>query len=73
MQGEVAGNYAGPFNTNAVIQHVALKVKPAQAVTLGALFFDFQTVSTHGLPNPSGTSTTLATKWGGMAPTCTAN
>jgi len=37
-----------------VIQHVALKVKPAQAVTLGALFFDYQTVSTHGLPNLNG-------------------
>src|SRR5450830_759881 len=62
-QGEVAGNYAGPFNTNAVIQHVALKVKPAQAVTLGALFFDYQTVSTHGLPNLNGRELDLYAEW----------
>jgi len=63
VQGEVAGNYAGPFNTNAVIQHVALKVKPAQAVTLGALFFDYQTVSTHGLPNLNGRELDLYAEW----------
>ena len=63
VQGEVAGNYAGPFNTNAVIQHVALKVKPAQAVTLGALFFDYQTVSTHGMPNLNGRELDLYAEW----------
>ena len=63
VQGEVAGNYAGPFNTNAVIQHVALKVKPAQAVTLGALFFDYQTVSTYGMPNLNGRELDLYAEW----------
>ncbi|WET08133.1 hypothetical protein P3S72_16570 [Pseudomonas sp. D3] len=63
VQGEVAGNYAGPFNTNAVIQHLALKVKPAQAVTLGALFFDYQTVSTHGMPNLNGRELDLYAEW----------
>jgi hypothetical protein len=42
-QGEVAGNYAGPFNTNAEISHLYLNAQPLPSLTLGVLFFDFQT------------------------------
>ena len=42
-QGEVAGNYAGPFNTNAEITHLYLNAQPLPSLTLGILFFDFQT------------------------------
>ena len=42
-QGEVAGNYAGPFNTNAEISHLYLNAQPLPSLSLGILFFDFQT------------------------------
>jgi hypothetical protein len=41
LQGEVAGNYAGPFNSNTRIQHVGLKAMPLENLTLGTLYFDF--------------------------------
>ena len=41
FQGEVASNYAGPLNSNARFKHVGLKLQPTEALTLGALFFDF--------------------------------
>lgn len=44
FQGEVAGNYAGPFNRNTGIQHVGLKATPLENVTVGALYFDFTTL-----------------------------
>ncbi|MGJ7530617.1 hypothetical protein [Variovorax sp. GB1P17] len=44
LQGEVAGNYAGPFNTNAGVHHVSLGAKPTEILTLGVLFFDFRTL-----------------------------
>lgn len=44
FQGEVAANYAGPFITNTGIHHLALKVNPTETLTLGALFFDFNTL-----------------------------
>jgi len=43
FQGEVAGNYAGPFNTNATISHLHLRAYPNDAITVGALFYDFST------------------------------
>ncbi|WP_225790701.1 alginate export family protein [Pseudomonas sp. Marseille-P8916] len=46
FQGEVAGNYAGPFNSNSQVHHVGLKVTPRDNVTLGALYFDFDTLET---------------------------
>lgn len=41
FQGEVAGNYAGPLNSNARFKHVGVKLAPSETLTLGALFFDF--------------------------------
>jgi hypothetical protein len=37
------GNYAGPFNTNAMISHAHLHAYPSKGLTIGALFFDFRT------------------------------
>jgi len=44
FQGEVAANYAGPFNSNTRVHHLALKAKPLENLTLGALYFDFRTL-----------------------------
>ncbi|RMB00678.1 hypothetical protein [Eilatimonas milleporae] len=41
FQGEVAGNYAGPFNSNAHIHTVRLYIRPHRAIRLGLLGFDF--------------------------------
>lgn len=45
FQGEVASNYAGPFNTNTKVHHVGLKAKPREDLTVGALFFDFNPIN----------------------------
>lgn len=42
FQGEVAANYAGPFNSDADVHHVGVKATPSETLTLGALFFDFR-------------------------------
>ncbi|WP_437882414.1 hypothetical protein [Pseudomonas sp. LRF_L74] len=44
FQGEVAANYAGPFNSNTGIHHIGLKATPLESVTVGALYFDFSTL-----------------------------
>lgn len=44
FQGEVAANYAGPFNTNTQVHHLALKAKPRENLTVGALYYDFATL-----------------------------
>ncbi len=41
FQGEVAGNYAGPFNSNADVQQIALKAAPTDMLSIGAVLFDF--------------------------------
>ncbi|MCL1478400.1 MULTISPECIES: alginate export family protein [unclassified Marinobacter] len=41
FQGEVAANYAGPFNSDADVHHIAIKASPSEMVSVGALFFDF--------------------------------
>lgn len=45
FHGEVAGNYAGPFNSNSGIHHAGLTLSPAEAVTVGALAYRFNNVS----------------------------
>lgn len=46
FQGEVTGNYAGPFSTNADIHHLGLKASLAENLTLGANGFVYSAVST---------------------------
>ena len=53
FQGEVASNYAGPFNSNTRVHHVGLKVTPRENLTLGALYFDFDPVD-RSLANLGG-------------------
>ena len=63
FQGEVAGNYSGPFNSNTAIQHVGLKLKPAETVTIGALFFDYKTLHTREALNLDGREMDLYVEW----------
>ncbi|SDB10672.1 MULTISPECIES: hypothetical protein [unclassified Pseudomonas] len=44
FQGEVAGNYSGPFQRNAAIQMVSLGLTPHPDVAMGVLLFDFNTL-----------------------------
>jgi hypothetical protein len=44
-QGEVAGNFSGPFNCNTEIQHVGLKLSPSESLSMGVLYFDFSTLN----------------------------
>jgi hypothetical protein len=62
-QGEVAGNYAGPFNTNAEISHLYLTAQPFPSLSLGILFFDFQTKSER-LGNLDGQEWDIYAEWG---------
>ncbi|WP_100638478.1 hypothetical protein [Marinobacter salexigens] len=45
FQGEVAANYAGPFNSDTDVLHVGVKAYPSPTVAVGALFFDFSDTS----------------------------
>ena len=63
FQGEVAGNYAGPLNSNTAIQHVALKVKPLEPVTVGVLFFDYKTLHKNDTLNLDGRELDLCAEW----------
>jgi len=42
-QGEVAGSFAGPFNSNADISHFYINAQPLPSLSFSILFFDFQT------------------------------
>ncbi len=62
FQGEVAGNYAGPFNSNTRVHHVGLKASPLENVTLGALYFDFDPID-RDLGNFGGQELDLYAEW----------
>ena len=62
FQGEVAGNYAGPFNSNSRIQNVGLKVSPLENLNLGALYFNFDTID-RSLGNTDGHEVDLYAEW----------
>lgn len=63
FQGEVASNYSGPFNSNTSVQHVALKIKPVDVVTVGALFFDYKTLHKSDALNLDGRELDLYAEW----------
>lgn len=44
FQGEVAGNYAGPFNSNARIHQVSLQASVQENLDLGVLAYQFDTI-----------------------------
>ncbi|MCY1397299.1 hypothetical protein D9M71_123000 [compost metagenome] len=63
FQGEVAGNYAGPFNSNSRIQNVSFKVSPLENLNIGLLLFDFDTID-RNLGNTDGHEIDLYAEWG---------
>ncbi|MFV3382126.1 hypothetical protein [Pseudomonas sp. NY15354] len=63
VMGEVAGNYAGPFNSNTGVHHVGLKATPREDLTVGALFFDFDTVRTRDTLNLDAQELDLYLEW----------
>ncbi|MFP3499258.1 hypothetical protein SB759_34130, partial [Pseudomonas sp. SIMBA_059] len=62
FQGEVASNYAGPFNTNTRVQHVGLKATPVESLTVGALYFNFDPIS-RDEGNLGGNEVDLYAEW----------
>jgi hypothetical protein len=63
FQGEVAGNYAGPFNSNTRVQNVSLKVTPLENLTIGLTAFNFDTIDKN-LGNTDGREYDLYAEWG---------
>lgn len=63
FQGEVAANYAGPFNSNTQIHHVGLTATPQEGLKLGVLYFDFDTLQTRGNLDTSGRELDLYAEW----------
>jgi len=63
FQGEVAANYAGPFNSNTGIHHVGVKATPLENLTVGALYFDFDTVRTRDSLNLDARELDLYVEW----------
>ncbi|MFI8481448.1 hypothetical protein ACIGCM_12855 [Pseudomonas sp. NPDC078700] len=62
FQGEVAGNYAGPFNSNSRIQNVSLKITPLENLSIGAMAFNFDTID-RSLGNTDGNEYDLYAEW----------
>ncbi|MGJ3440232.1 MULTISPECIES: alginate export family protein [Pseudomonas] len=62
FQGEVAANYAGPFNSNSQVHHLGLKAKPRDNLSVGALYFDFDTLDTDQ-GNLGGRELDLYVEW----------
>ncbi|MCV4283343.1 alginate export family protein [Pseudomonas capsici] len=63
FQGEVAGNYAGPFNTNTGIHHIGLKATPLENLTVGALYFDYNTLRKDNALNLDARELDLYAEW----------
>lgn len=63
FQGEVAANYAGPFNSNTGVHHVALRTHPVPNLTLGALYFDFNTLHRQGALDLDARELDLYAEW----------
>lgn len=66
FQGENAGSYAGPFNSNTRVQHVGLKASPTETLRVGALYFDFQTLDKGYTPDFGGKELDLYLEWAAM-------
>ncbi|KJZ51439.1 hypothetical protein [Pseudomonas marginalis] len=63
FQGEVASNYAGPFNSNTGVHHVGLKATPLENLTVGALYFDFNTLRKNDALNLDARELDLYAEW----------
>ncbi|MFP6851062.1 MAG: hypothetical protein VCA57_20525 [Pseudomonas sp.] len=63
FQGEVAANYSGPYNSNNDVHHVAFKVTPLENLTVGALYFDFNTLHERATLNVDARELDLYAEW----------
>lgn len=63
FQGEVAANYSGPFNSNTGVHHVGLHASPRENLTLGALFFDFNTLNKRNTLDLDARELDLFVEW----------
>ncbi|WP_343597340.1 hypothetical protein [Acinetobacter sp.] len=54
FQGEVAYNYAGPFNANTQIATLGVGISPLEKLSLGAIAYDFKTLKTANNVNYTG-------------------
>ncbi|MCP1604083.1 alginate export family protein [Pseudomonas citronellolis] len=63
FQGEVASNYAGPFNSNTAIQHLGLKATPLENLSVGVLYFDFDTLHKRDALNLDARELDLYVEW----------
>jgi len=62
FQGEVAANYAGPFNSNTRVHKVGLVVSPLPTLNLGAQWFAFDTLDRR-LGNTDARELDLYAEW----------
>lgn len=62
FQGEVASNYAGPFNTNAAVNHVGVKASLNDQFAVGALLYNFDTLN-ESLGNRDGREIDVYAEW----------
>lgn len=63
FQGEVTGNYSGPFNSNNDVHFVGLKATPVEALTLGVLLFNYKTLHERDSLNLDGRELDLYAEW----------
>ncbi|WP_223461984.1 hypothetical protein [Pseudomonas sp. GL-RE-19] len=65
FQGEVASNYAGPFNTNTRVHQVALSFTPVESLSFGVLLYNFDTLSKSAgaFSNLDGNEVDLYATW----------
>lgn len=66
FQGEVAANYARPFNSNTRVHHVGIKASPTETLTIGALAYKFETLSRDGGLNLDATELDIYAEWAAM-------
>ncbi len=62
FQGEVAGNYAGPFNSNARIQMLEIDAAPSKNIFVSLMSFKFNTLNKQ-LGNLDARETDLYAAW----------
>lgn len=63
FQGEVAGNYAGPFNNNAEIWQLGIKSQVSKTLSAGLLAYDFSSIETSTQVNTSAKEVDLYMEW----------
>jgi len=63
FQGEVAGNYAGPFNSNAEVWRLGLEGAVNESLHLGLLAYDFSSRDTLDQPDMGGREYNLYAEW----------